>query len=90
MSIGTVSTIIERIKVATVASPIAVFVEKNTKGSILLNAVFADTVKTKARIESGDDNYIGAFNRTMNLEKIRSFLLKKLKELRNEMRSKRL
>jgi len=73
MSIGTIETIIGRIKTATVLSPIAVFKARSILGDEL-NAVFADTVKTREKIEAGDENYIGTFDRTMDMFEVRSVL----------------
>jgi len=74
MSIGTVKTIIDRIKVATVLSPIAVFKETNDEAIEVLNAVFADTVETRKRIANNYYGYIGTFDRTMNMADIRKQL----------------
>jgi len=75
MSVGSVSTIIGRIKIASVLSPIAVFRKKSILGNNL-DAVFADTVKTQEKIEAGNINYIGTFDKTMNMFDIRDVLRK--------------
>jgi len=74
MSIGTIETIIGRIKVATVLSPIAVFKELDNDQNWILNAVFADTVKTQDKINGSGIGHVGTFNRTMDMFEVRSVL----------------
>jgi len=72
MSIGTIETIIERIKAATTESRIAVY--KTRDG---LEAVFADTVDGLSRIKA-DRNFVGVYHNKFDLKKIREKLLAEL------------
>jgi len=67
MSIATTKTIQPRIKSAKGNSPIALFrVRKANAYSVLINhkleAVFADTVMTQARIARGDPLFVGCYH----------------------------
>jgi len=75
MSTGSVNTIVGRIKIAPVKSPIAVLIS-DSGSKWRLDAVFADTVKTKEYIESNPDSVVGVFNRTMNLTDVKNTLMK--------------
>ena len=70
MTILSTQLIIDRIKVATTRSPIAVF--KTPDGR--LDALFASTLVTHRRIKAGDPFLIGVFNSTMNLAGIKDKL----------------
>jgi hypothetical protein len=76
MSLANLSVIMGRIKTATEKSPIAVF--KSTvegyREDGMLDAVFGDTVRTTARIKSGDPDYIGSYCQDMDLIKVKSSL----------------
>lgn len=56
-----------RIEIATKESPIAVF---RSEFPEKLNAVFGATVRTKNLIEAKDKDFIGIFDKTMDLYKI--------------------
>jgi hypothetical protein len=58
MSVSTTSVIIERIRAATMKSPIAIF-KTECKGSY--NAVFASTIFTKMKIECRDEALLGIY-----------------------------
>lgn len=66
------TVIMDRIKTATVDSPIAVF--KAGKG---LNAVFANTVISEERAESND--YVGKYHGKMDISWVSNHLWKVLK-----------
>jgi len=68
---SSVDVIIERIKVATVKSPIAVFVDPVKK---TLVSCFGSTVITKARIKRNDPTFVGTFHRHMNMNQVRHYL----------------
>ena len=70
MSISTIKVIVERIRVSTTASPIAVFEKKDGQ----LDAVFAATIATQQRVMSGDPSFIGMFNKGMNRIEIKEKL----------------
>ena len=73
MSISTVKAIMQRIKSATAASPIAVFKLRNPDGENL-NAVFGATLQTINQSESKRDLFLGNFDRTMDENKVRATL----------------
>lgn len=64
MTIATVKTIMERIKVATPLSRILVMREGDK-----MNAVFADTVVSKQAIESGKD-VVGVYHNQLSMQKM--------------------
>ncbi|MCP4304712.1 MAG: hypothetical protein GY788_07515 [bacterium] len=67
MSYSTIPLILQRIETARQESPIAVFriaeADMTDKRIGLLNAAYANTSGSKARIERGDPLYIGSFYR---------------------------
>jgi hypothetical protein len=67
MSLMTVAHTMDRIKGAIPSSPIAVF-RCDKKGEV--NAVFADTVKTRQQIADKDPGLIGVYDSSMNLSEI--------------------
>lgn len=71
MSIMTVDLIMERIKIATPDSPIAVF-----RSAIIgqLDAVFAETVETRRVIRSAEKQLVGVYHRGMELSCVEKFL----------------
>lgn len=73
MTVSTVDTIMIRIKAATLTSPIAVFrVPLSEPG--MLNAVFGQTTETIRNIKEDAENYVGIFNRHMDIEKVMKLL----------------
>ena len=83
MSNSTINTILDRIRYATPESRIAVFKrstfdniikEKNSikeDQSLMLDAVFADTVDTLRHIEASDKNLIGVYHSGDNAKEIK-------------------
>ena len=71
MSIMTVDLIMEKIKIATPESPIAVF-----KCDIIgqLDAVFAETVETRRVIRSAEKQLVGVYHKGMELSCVEKFL----------------
>jgi len=61
MSLMSVETAIDRIKITDPASPLAVFSVGDR-----LEVSFAKTVKTQERIRTGDLNYLGTFSRAQS------------------------
>ncbi len=70
MTISSIAIIMSRIRSAETDSPIAVFVEFGNQ----LNAVFGATIATMQRIAAKDRKFIGSYDRTMNVGKIRAKL----------------
>ncbi|MCK4621077.1 MAG: hypothetical protein KAT62_02560 [Desulfuromonadales bacterium] len=66
MSKCSISTAMWRIKDATEESQIAVFAV--SRG--VVDAMFADSVVTRARIKAGDKNFIGCFDGMMKKEDV--------------------
>jgi hypothetical protein len=71
MSYSNVDAIMERIKIATKQSPIAVFT-----GSRGLNAVFGATIDTLTKINYEPENYVGMFYGEMDQAEVRDILEK--------------
>lgn len=71
MSQDTIEHAMMKIEYARPESPIAVF-KSNQDGHV--NAMFADTIKTKERIARCDPDLIGVFDATMNQRHIRAML----------------
>ena len=76
MSISSVNVIQGRIDSATEFSKIAVFKATNSDGERVLDAVFDGTVRTKSRILSDRENYVGSFFKAPSKKEV----LSKLKE----------
>jgi hypothetical protein len=64
MAVTTVGVVMNRIMSATEESPIAVFRadDKYLRESGFYESVFASTVETQARIESGGPDFVGTFH----------------------------
>ena len=62
MSVSNIRTVIDRIKVASPESPIAVFFERTNSGT-QLNAMFYNSINTRRRIEIDEKRLIGVFDR---------------------------
>ncbi|WP_320838484.1 hypothetical protein [Zhongshania sp.] len=71
MSISTLSVTMGRIAAATEASPIAVFCSDS---GLLLNAFFADTLKTNTPAEVCSRQLIGIYHNRMPLDAVRNEL----------------
>lgn len=76
MSISSITDIKARIAVATPKSPIAVF-QLPGQQSGLLEAVFANTVMTRRRIDSSDPLLAGWFHNEMDQQ----FVVDRLREI---------
>lgn len=74
MSLATVDTILYRIRHATVASSIAVFVNDGPDHPRCLNAVFTGTVETRRWLARGFPKLIGVYHGNMDLALIRTEL----------------
>ena len=71
MNISSTTVIMGRIRVATPESAIAVFKAKNGK----LEAVFANTLETIAKINDGSAGFIGIFHKEMDLVGVKTKLV---------------
>lgn len=71
MSLSTLSVTMGRISAATEQSPIAVFC---TGSGLLLNAVFADTLKTNTPSDVCSRQLIGVYHGGMPLDAVRNEL----------------
>lgn len=76
MSKMTINHIMDRIKVATCVSPIAVF---RTETPGLFNAVFANTVITKGMIAAGTYKLVGVYDSGMDLCDVKNKLIEAAK-----------
>ena len=76
MSLSTLDMIIDRIKSAPEESPIAVFREPMERN---LNAVFADTVKTRKWMKYKEKLFVGNFHQNMDAAEVKMKLKAALK-----------
>ena len=79
MSVATIPAIMIRIQAATIDSPIAVFKSNKSRGK--LESLFADTIKTEARIEKDHKNLVGVFDNSMAPSQVLDTLYRDLDSL---------
>ena len=72
MSISTIKTILGRVEVARVTSPIAVFKVSSIDGT--LEAVFGATVLSQRRIKNKDPALVGVFDKSMPCAEVKAAL----------------
>lgn len=71
MSTGTLAQVMDRIRGASIDSPIAVF---SVGSSEKLNAVFGATITTQRMINQQHPDLIGVYNNQMNMDEVRKQL----------------
>ena len=64
MSESGITTVLERIRFASVDSPIAVYFIPGSTGYKKFDSVFADSTATIRRVRYGNPNLIGIFNKS--------------------------
>ena len=75
MTISNASEVIKRVKVASKASPLAVF---TVSGQYRFDAFPANTVRAQEVIKTCADRFVGVFDNTMCIHKIKETLQNKI------------
>lgn len=76
MTLATIDVILDRISIATSASPIAVFQHTDKSRKSQLVVCFANTVKTRNLIRTQEDTLVGIYDKSLS----RDWTLHKLQQ----------